>query len=54
MQRNSVIILIWMLVAFAVGTIVISPVNGAALSFLTTFAVWGILELQDTYERGPE
>jgi len=53
MKRDSVIIAVWMLAVFAVGAIVFSPVNGAALSLLTTFAVWAILEIRDTYEWEP-
>jgi hypothetical protein len=36
-----------MVVSFATGTVTLSPLNGAALSFATTVAFWALLELRD-------
>jgi hypothetical protein len=50
MERLTVLVGLWMVGSFAVGTVVFRPLSGAALSLVTTFAFWAILRIQDIYE----
>jgi hypothetical protein len=50
MKRIDVLVVLWMVGSFAVGTVVFSPLNGAVLSLVTTFAFGATLRIQDIYE----
>ena len=47
MRYQGALLMLWLFGAFAVGTVTFSPINGAALSFGTTFFLWMILESRD-------
>jgi hypothetical protein len=49
MQTKEIALLVWLVVMFAIGTIVYSPLNGLALSVPTTWGLWALLTLR---ERG--
>jgi len=46
MWCQDVLVTLWMIAAFTVGTVTFSPLNGVALSFVTTFMFWALLESQ--------
>lgn len=48
-QAKELALLIWLVVTFAIGAVVYSPVNGLALSVPTTWGLWALLTLR---ERG--
>jgi hypothetical protein len=50
MERADLLVALWMVAAFIVGTIVFSPLSGAALSLVTTFAFGAILRIREIYE----
>jgi demethoxyubiquinone hydroxylase (CLK1/Coq7/Cat5 family) len=50
MQRQSLLVVLWMISSFAVGAIVFSPLDGAAFSLVTTFALGAIFRIRDIYE----
>ena len=43
MERNGLLVTLWMIGSFAVGAVALSPQDGAVLCFLTTFVVWALL-----------
>lgn len=44
MRYQAVLVTLWMIGAFVVGMVTLSPVNGVALLFGTTFVFWALLE----------
>lgn len=51
MERLALVVVIWMVGSFTVGAITFSPLDGAALSLVTTFAFWAAVRVRDIYER---
>jgi hypothetical protein len=51
MRRKETALFVWLVLSFAVGTAVFSPLNGLALSVPTTWGVWALLTLR---ENGPD
>jgi hypothetical protein len=47
MKYTGLLVTLWMIGSFAVSTVILSPLNGIALSFSTTFVFWAVLELRD-------
>lgn len=47
MRTTETVLLIWLVTTFAIGTAVLSPMNGLALSGATTWGLWALLS-----ERG--
>jgi hypothetical protein len=50
MERRNLFAVLWMVVSFAIGAIAFSPLDGAVLSFLTTFGFWAVLRIREIYE----
>jgi hypothetical protein len=50
MERQSVLVALWMVGALAVGAAAYSPIDGATLSLFTTFALFAVLEIRGIYE----
>lgn len=47
MRYKGVLVTLWMIGSFAVGAVSFSPLDGAALSFATTFVFWALLETRE-------
>jgi hypothetical protein len=50
MQNLDLLVILWMIGSFIVGLLAFSPIDGAALSLVTTFAFWATLRIRDIYE----
>jgi len=50
MVRQSLLVVLWLIGSFAVGTLAFSPLNGAVLSFVTTFGFWAVLRIREIYD----
>jgi hypothetical protein len=50
MERRNLFVVLWMIVSFAIGTVAFSLLDGAVLSFLTTFGFWAVLRIREIYE----
>lgn len=51
MDRLTLLVIIWMIGSFIMGAIAFSPLNGAALSLVTTFVFGATLKGREIYER---
>lgn len=50
MERLTLLVGLWMIGSFAAGAVAFSPVDGAALSLVTTFGFWASVRIRDIYE----
>lgn len=47
MRAKEAALLVWLVMTFAIGTVVFSPLNGLALSVPTTWGLWALLTLRE-------
>jgi len=50
MERQNLLVGLWLVGSFTVGAVVFSPLDGAVLSSVTTFAFWATLRIRDIYD----
>jgi hypothetical protein len=51
MRYSGVLVTLWLVGSFAVGAIAFSPLDGAALSFATTFVFWALVRTWELRTR---